>query len=328
METMKATAEAPASIALIKYWGRKDDNLRLPINGSLAINLDGLITTTTVQFSPGYMDDVVTIDGQREQGEVTRAIKHLDRIRKVAGFSYKAVVESRNNFPSSTGLSSSSSGFAALTVAGAQAAGLKLNEQELSILARQGSGSACRCIPPGFVEWLDGETSETSYAVSLYPPEHWKIADIVAIVSTEKKDVSSSEGHQSATSSPFFQARQDRIRQKIQDLKLVLERRDFARFGDMVEAETLEFHAITMTSNPSLLYLLPNSIRLMRLVRKWRREGLSVYFNLNTGQDVHLFCEEKDIEAVQQKLKELDFVRETIVNRPARGAHLIDQHLF
>lgn len=325
---MKASAQAPASIALIKYWGRKDDVLRLPINGSLAVNLDGLVTTTTVQFFPEHEQDVVTIDGQREEGEVSRAVKHLDRIRKLAGLTYKAVVESRNSFPSRTGLSSSSSGFAALTVAGAKAAGLQLTERELSILARQGSGSACRSIPPGFVEWLDGDSSETSYAHSLHPPEYWNIADLVAIVSTEKKDVSSSEGHATATSSPFYAARQERIRRKISDLKMVLEQRNFQQFGRMIEAETLEFHAITMTSDPSLLYLLPNSVRLMKIVRQWRQEGLSVFFNLNTGQDVHIFCEGKDVEAVQKKLEELDFVRDIIVNKPARGAHLIDQHLF
>src|SRR5947208_3394823 len=83
--------------------------------------------------------------------------------------------------------------------------------KELSIIARQGSGSACRSIPDGFVEWLDGDTSETSYAVSLYPPDYWKIADVVAIVSTGRKDVVTSTGHQGARKSPFFEVRLEKI---------------------------------------------------------------------------------------------------------------------
>lgn len=325
---MKATAIAPASIALIKYWGRKDEVLRLPKNGSISINASNLLTTTTVEFSPSLKNDSVIIDGKEVAKEVARVIKHLDRIRKIAKISDGAKVVSQNSFPSSTGLSSSSSGFAALTVAGVKAAGLNLSEKELSILARQGSGSACRSIPDGFVEWLDGNTSETSYAVSLYPPKHWDVIDIVAIVSTEKKDVSSAEGHGSAESSPFYELRQERLPKKIVALKEILAKRNFQSFGELVEAEAVEFHAITMTSQPSLLYLIPNSLRLMKQVRQWRAEGLPVYFNINTGQDVHVICEKKDAKAVQEKLKGLDFVREVIVNEPGKGARTTDKHLF
>src|SRR3989304_6673895 len=167
----KATAIAPSNIAFTKYWGRKDEVLRLPENGSISMCLSDLLTTTTVEFSENYTKDEVIINGGGlEAGEAERVIKHLDRVRKMANISLKAKVVSNNNFPTGTGLSSSSSGFAALTLAASKAAGLNLSEKELSILARQGSGSACRSIPDGFVEWLDGDTNETSYAVSLYPP--------------------------------------------------------------------------------------------------------------------------------------------------------------
>lgn len=178
---MKATAVAPSNIAFIKYWGTKDDVLRLPKNGSISMNLSNLLTTTTVEFNPDFYQDIVTVDNEQKVIEGNRVIKHLDRIRSLAKIDYKAKVVSNNNFPSSKGLSASASGFAALTVAGAAAAGLKLSEEELSILARQGSGSACRSIPDGFVEWLDGDTSETSYSVSLYKPDYWDIVDIVEI---------------------------------------------------------------------------------------------------------------------------------------------------
>ena len=184
---MKRTAIAPTNIAFIKYWGRKDEALRLPTNGSVSMNLSNLSTTTTVEFDQKYFKDEVIINGVQDEKESLRVIKHLDRIRNLAHISEKAKIVSHNNFPSATGLSSSASGFAALTVAASAASGLKLGEKELSILARQGSGSACRSIPGGFVEWIDGDTSETSYAVSIFPAGYWDIADIVAIVSDEKK---------------------------------------------------------------------------------------------------------------------------------------------
>src|SRR3990167_3408608 len=136
---MKITAIAPSNIAFTKYWGRKDEILRLPENGSIAMCLSNLLTTTTVEFSKDFTQDKVIINGGGvEQDEAQRVIKHLDRVRKLAQINERAKVVSNNNFPIGTGLSSSASGFAALTVAASAAAGLKLSKKELSILARQG----------------------------------------------------------------------------------------------------------------------------------------------------------------------------------------------
>lgn len=325
---MKATAVAPSNIAFIKYWGRKDEELRLPENGSISMNLSDLLTTTTVQFSPDFKEDEVIIDNQKEENEGNRAIKHLDRIRKIAKINYKAKVVTQNNFPTSTGLSSSASGFAALTVAGAKAAGLNLSEKELSILARQGSGSACRSIPDGFVEWLDGDTSDTSYGVSLYSANYWNIVDVVAVVSKNKKEVSTTEGQKLASSSPFFPVRLAKIKDKINLIKKYMKEKNFSLFGELVEAEALELHAIMLTSVPSLIYLLPGSLRVMHMVKKWRQEGLGVYFAVNTGQDIHLICQKKDVEKIVKKVEEISDVQKTIINYPAEGAYTISTHLF
>src|SRR3989344_1854780 len=151
---MKATAVAPSNIAFIKYWGRKDEVLRLPENGSISLNLSNLLTMTTVEFSEKYNEDSVIYNGKQEELVGNRAIKHVERIRQKAKIKLKVKVVTQSNFPPGVGLSSSASGFAALTLAGTKAAGLTLSEKELSILARQGSGSACRSIPDGFVEWF------------------------------------------------------------------------------------------------------------------------------------------------------------------------------
>lgn len=325
---MKATAIAPSNIAFIKYWGRKDEALRLPENGSISMNLSNLLTTTTVEFNKNFKEDEIIINNQKEAQDGNRAIKHLDRIRSLAKINLKAKVVTKNNFPTGTGLSSSASGFAALTVAGAKAAGLNLSEKKLSILARQGSGSACRSIPDGFVEWLDGDTSDTSYGVSIYPHDYWDIVDVVAVVSKNKKEVSTTEGQKLASSSPFFPVRSARIKEKINLIKRYMKEKNFVAFGELIEGEALELHAIMLTSTPSLIYWLPGTLKVMHAVKRWRQKGLEVYFTVNTGQDIHLICQKKDVEKVVKKAQDLSDVQKTIVNYPSQGARLISSNLF
>jgi len=325
---MKATAAAPSNIAFIKYWGKKDEKLRLPENGSISMNLSNLTTRTTVEFNSKFKKDLVVIDDFIDNKESSRVIKQLDLIRKKANIFHKAKVVSKNNFPKGTGLSSSASGIAALTLAASKAAGLNLSEKELSILARQGSGSACRSIPDGFVEWLDGNTSESSYSLSLYPPSYWPIVDIVAVVSKRKKDTSSSDGQKLTSTSPFFPERLSRIKEKISHLKKFLKNKNFTEFGQMIEEEALELHAIMLTSKPALIYWLPETVKLMKAVKKWRNDGLEVYFTINTGQDIHLILEEKNIKQLINKLEKIKEIKNIIINRPSFGARLIDKHLF
>lgn len=325
---MKSTATAPSNIAFIKYWGRKDEVLRLPENGSISMNLDNLLTTTTVAFDDGLDRDEVTINGTQIPRESERVTRHLDLIRARAGITARARVSSVNNFPTGTGLSSSASGFAALTVAACAAAGLSLSERDLSIIARQGSGSACRSIPSGFVEWLDGNTSDDSYAVSLYGPDYWDIADVVAVVNQGRKDIPTSEGMQSARTSPFFSVRSARMEEKLAAVRDALARRDFNALGELAEQEALEMHAIMMTSQPSLLYLLPGSVSVMRVVRRLRQNGLPVYFTLNTGQDVHVITEKHNIGALERELRGMNEVQQVIVNHPGKGARPVETHLF
>jgi len=326
---MKSTAVGPSNIAFVKYWGRKDEVLRLPANANISFCLDGLTTTTTVEFSDIYPEDDVTIDYEKNEKDTAKISKHLNRVRKLAGISQKAKVVTINNFPSGTGLSSSASGFAALTIAAVAAANLKLSEKDLSILARQGSGSACRSIPDGFVEWCDADTSEESYAYSLFPPEHWNLIDIVAVVSTEKKRVSTSEGQKLAQTSPFFIERSKHIDAKNELAKQLLKEKKFHELGALMEKEALEMHAIMITSTPPLLYWTQGSLKIMKLVQQWREEEhIPVYFTVNTGQDIHLICEEPTKNIVLEKLKGVEEVRKTLVSRPGKGAHLIEDHLF
>lgn len=324
---MKATAIAPSNIAFIKYWGKKDEELRLPANGSISVNLSNLTTTTTVEFRKNLKADDITINEKKDRKKGERVIRHLERIRTIAKISTKAKAISRNNFPTAGGLASSASGFAALTVAGTKAAGLNLNEKELSILARQGSGSTCRSIPDGFVEWLDGDTSETSYAVSLYPPSFWDLSIVVVLAGSEEKSVLTSEGMRLVKSNPFYPVRLSNINRKIRELKQYMKKKDFEKFGMLVESEALELHAMALTSTPSIIYWQPLTMRVMKLVQEIRSHYFPVYFTIDSGPHVCIICEKKNQDLLIQKLRQHN-IWDFIINKPSLGTRLTSGHLF
>lgn len=327
MSFEKVIASAPSNLAFVKYWGRKDGILRLPINASISMCLSGLLTNTAVQFKPDLEADKLVINGRQTQGKsFEKFVKHLDRIREMAGErELKAEVVTENSFPSSTGLSSSASGFAALSLAASKALGLDLSEEELSILARKGSGSACRSIPDGIVYWHDGDTDEESYAKSIYPPDYWDICDLVAIVNSGEKKVSSSDGQELAATSPFFEARKSTMPSKIKDCLNILKRKDFTAFGELCESEALELHCIMLSSRPPLIYWEPATLMLIKLCHELREQGLEVYFSINTGQDVHLLVLKKDLNRLKEIIDNLPYVRETIVNFPSNGARIVTE---
>src|SRR3989338_3259985 len=196
---MKGTCLATPNIAVIKYWGKRDNALNLPMNGSFSVTMDeSLRTVTTVAFDASLAKDMLTLNGKMAmEGEVARASKVLDAIRKEAGMKAKARVSSTNNFPTAAGIASSASGFAALACAGADAAGLDATSRELSIFARLGSGSACRSVLGGFVEWKMGgkKDGSDSYAVQVAPAPHWpELRNVIAIVDAGRKKVGSAHG--------------------------------------------------------------------------------------------------------------------------------------
>jgi len=326
MTKYKATAIAPSNIAFIKYWGKKNQELKLPENASISMTLDDNISTkTTVEFLEDLENDILEINEENQGGKkLAKVSKFLDIIRKMAGINLKAKVISENTFPAGTGLSSSASGFAALALAGSKAAGLDLKEKELSILARLGSGSASRSIPSGFVKWLDGDTSETSYSKTIFEKSHWDLTDVVAVVSSEIKQISSTDGQKSTGTSPFYDLRLKNLNQKIEKIEKAIAEKNFTEFGKILEADALELHSIMLTSQPSLIYLSPGSIKIMNQVKEWRKKGLEVYFSLNTGENIHLICKQEDAQKIQTELKKLNFVRRVIASKIGDGARIIN----
>ena len=333
----KVTAKASSDIALIKYWGKKDEILRLPENGSISIKLDGLDTVTTVEFNSEFLEDELTIGDEIiniNSREAKRVTKHLNRIRNLAKDSglakagQFAKIVSKNSFPRGTGLSSSGSSMAALSYAATKAIGLNLSEKEMSILSRQASGTACRCAVGGFVEWLDGDTSEISYSETIFDKNYWDIRDVVVVVDYGKKKVSSTEGHKKAETSNFFEARQKWIKQKIIDTKKFIEQKDFSSLGSLVEAECLEFHSILLTSRPPLVLWYPGTLKVIHEVQKMRTEGIECYFTINTGFNVHVLTLPEFENIVRERLESLSLVKKILIAKVGGKPEYLEGHLF
>jgi diphosphomevalonate decarboxylase len=326
--TSKATAVANPNIALIKYWGKTDEALNLPANPSLSMNLAALTTVTTVEFHPGLTSDAVTIDNQPAAGEaLARVAAHLDQVRALAGIEDRARVVSRNDFPAGTGLASSASAFAALSLAATEAAGLRLDEAALSRLARLGSGSACRSVPAGFTLW-EGDSDATSFARQVAPPEYWQLCDVVAIVSRQHKAVGSHGGHRLARSSPFYAARLGMLPALLDSVRSGVQQRDLAAMGPAIEQDALAMHGVMMTSNPSLLYWQPATVAVLQSVRDWRQTGLAVYATLDAGPNIHCLCEAPDAAEVEKRLRAVPGVTGVLSSGPGGGVRLVDYHLF
>lgn len=326
---MKATAVAPANIAFIKYWGKADDELRLPLNSSISMNLSGANTVTTVEFRPELSrDEVIILDGDFSDQEIGRIVKSLNFIRNNANAHVFARVATKNTFPKGAGAAASASGFAALTVAGFAALGITLSEKELTVIARQGSGSACRSIPDGFVEWKKGSDPDSSYAYSLYPSTYWDLRDVLVIVDYRMKKISTTEGQTGVKTSPFWQERIAGIPKKMTAIKAALKAKDFRMLGEIMEEDCLNMHHVMQTQSPPVYYWNDVTKTIMDAVVGWRKQGLGVYFTIDAGPNVHLICEAKDEAAVVKKAQTVAGVENIIANKPARGAHLIDNHLF
>lgn len=287
------------------------------------MNLDGLFTRTRVRFDPGLDNDRLTLDGAPAASIALERVQALlVRIRSMAGISLYAQVESENNFPSGTGLASSASAFAALSLAAARAAGLQHSESELSRLARTASGSACRSVPAGFVEWQAGTDHQSSFAYSIAPPSHWQLADCIAIVSREHKSTGSHAGHELADSSPLQSARLLDATRRLDLCRRAILERDFEALAEVVELDSNMMHAVIMTSTPRLQYWLPATLTIMLEVTRWRRSGQPVCYTIDAGPNVHVLCESDFARDIREKLASLPGVLDTLVAHPGGGTRL------
>jgi len=319
------TGVACANIALIKYWGNRDNALRLPSNGSISMNLDGLFTRTTVSFQPSLRFDELVINGREVAGKgLERVSALLDLVRTRAGIRDHAEIVSENNFPSGAGIASSAAAFAALALAASRAAGLTLSETELSRLARRGSGSACRSVPGGFVEWRAGASDEDSFAVSIAAPDHWQLADCVAIVSAARKRTGSTEGHAIAGTSPLQAARVEDAPRRLELCRRAILDRDFEALAHIIELDSDMMHAVMMTSHPPLMYWQAATVDVFHAVREWRAGGLAVAYTVDAGPNVHVLCPREVQEEAARRLRSLPGVSDVLLAKVGGPARLVE----
>ena len=320
-----ATAVANSNIALIKYWGNRDDALRIPANGSISLNLDGVYTHTKVMFDAALSEDDLTLAGRPAfEAARQRVSAFLDLVRRMSGVKSFARVVSENNFPTGAGIASSASAFAALALASSRAAGLELDERELSRLARRGSGSACRSIPSGYVEWQAGESDETSFAFSLCPAEHWQLTDCIAIVSQTHKPIGSTQGHLLAHTSPLQAARLADAPRRLDFCRRAILERDFEAFADIVEVDSTLMHAVMMTSSPPLFYWQPATLAILQAVQSWRQNGVPACSTIDAGPNVHVLCPTAAATQVIALLHEIPGVQQVLSAEVGGGTRLVE----
>jgi len=313
MSDPTATSIASANIAFIKYWGNRDNALRLPSNGSISMNLDGLFTRTTVTFNSSQRDSLIINDHPVIGKGLDRVSSILDLVRGMANINERAEVSSSNNFPAGAGIASSAAAFAALALASSRAAGLILSEGQLSRLARRGSGSASRSIPSGFVEWQMGTGDDDCVAVSIAPPDHWNLVDCVAVVNAAHKKTGSTEGHAIAGTSPLQNARVADAPRRLDICRNAILNKDFEAFANIIEHDSDMMHAVMMTSTPPLMYWQSATLGIFHAVREWRSKGLPVAYTVDAGANVHVICLGEYAKEAENRLRELPGVTDVLV---------------
>lgn len=289
-----ATVMAHPNIALVKYWGKRDEGLNLPHTGSISVTLSPMKTVTTVTFEAGLEQDEVRLNGtEADAGTLRGTVKVLDLMRGRAGLLTRARVETENSFPTAAGLASSASGYAALAMAAAAAAGLRLSRQELSVFARRGSGSASRSLHGGFVEWRRGELADgsDSCAVALAPAQHWPLKVLVVVVEAGPKPISSREAmKRTVATSPFYPAWLERVEADLPVAREAIETRSLETLGLMAERNCLSMFATMLGAQPPVIYWRPSTLAVLEKVQALRREGLLGFYTMDAGPNVKVLC--------------------------------------
>lgn len=257
-------------------------------------------------------------------------LAQLARIRRWAGVEGRFQIATRNTFPSASGLASSAAGFAALSLAAARAAGREPSAVELSDLARRsGSGSAARSAFGGYVEWPASDALEPVMpAKPLASHEHWELRNVIAVVETAPKQVSSREGHRRVLSSPYFEARLGLLPSRLDEVRAAIRDRDFGRLVPVLEAEAVDLHFLAMSARPPIRYWTPGTVEVLDAVRSLRRGGVHAAWTMDAGPNVHVICLPESEPTVAAGLEALASVRALIRDRVGAGPRSEGEPLF
>ena len=316
-----ATAKAHTNIALVKYWGKKDQELIIPQTDSLSLTLNEFYTTTTVNFDNHLTSDLVAIDQQTLSKKEAKKVVHvLDIVRQLSGIKAFARVESINHVPTAAGLASSASAFAALAGAASTAAGLNLSSRDLSRLARRGSGSATRSIYGGLVEWQKGIDDASSFAQPILENVDFPIEMLAVLVDTKKKKVSSRSGMQSSVeTSPYYDAWRQVVANDMIAIKQAIKAKDIDQIGHIAEENALRMHALTFSADPGFTYFNGETLTIIKAVEDLRNQGINCYYTMDAGPNVKVIYDRENRSKIVEKLSNIVGPERLVVSQPGPG---------
>ena len=332
----KYTWKTPSNIALVKYWGKKKD--QIPENTSISFTLDACFTLTTLEFSEKKNEKgnfEIYFEGKKKDDFKPKIATFFERIEKYCPFlsEYDFVIHSRNSFPHSSGIASSASGMSALALCVMsleRSLNAEMNDdyfyKKASFLARLGSGSACRSVKGRIVVWGNHEgikDSSSLYGVEFSDEIHSNFKnyhDTILLVDEGEKQVSSTVGHKLMFDHPYAQQRFKQAEENISKIKEILKSGDLKAFVNIVESEALTLHAMMMTSNPYFILMKPNTLKIINKIWKFRKEtNLNLCFTLDAGANVHLLYPENE------KKKVNDFVVKELIQYCQNNHYICDR---
>ena len=314
-------ARAYANIALIKYWGKSDLRGNVPATPSISLTLDGLVTETEVRESEASEDIILINNVKPDQKTYSRIVEYGNLWRRLSDRKVAFFISTENRFPTKAGLASSASGYAALATALNVFLKTGLNSEQLSRLARQGSGSAARSIYGGLVALPLGEDPA---AWQLIPPHQVPWGMVIAIVQTVEKEIGSREGmNLSKATSPYYSTWIETAKNDFQQMLNAIEHLDLEQVGELMEADTMTMHGCMIASRPSLLYWNNITVDLINKAHSLRCEGLQTYATIDAGSNVFFLVNLQEMVRLSEILEEHPGIQQVIVCKPGPGAELI-----
>ena len=304
--TTQKTARAHTNIALIKYWGKAQKDLKLPLMSSLSMTLDAFYTDTTFKHGADLTEDSFFLNGKKQDLKNSkRVFNYVHRLQQMYGFDDHFKISSVNHVPTAAGLASSASAFAALAASFASSYNLSLDKKELSKLARLGSGSATRSIYGGFVLWKKGNSHDTSFATVITENPQWDLQMLAIELDTQPKKISSSSGMKLAQTSPFYQSWLAHNQEEIALMKEAIQNKDFTQLGELSELSANEMHSLNLTSHPSFTYFTPQTMALINLVHELRQQGVECYYTIDAGPNVKILTQRKNNKKIVSAVQDL-----------------------
>ena len=334
------SASCPSNIALIKYWGKYEN--QIPANPSISYTLNHCRTNTTMEFFAGEDFSVQTfLAGNEEQKFAEKIEKYFKNIEPYLPWVLKGkyIIKTENTFPHSSGIASSASGFGAIAkclmnldeIFNSNNQQPEFTNQKASFLARLGSGSACRSLYEGLVVW--GKTAEVEGSSDLFAvpynndeihPIFRNFNDWVLLIHEGQKSVSSTVGHGLMNTNPYAERRFQEAHENFTKLKTILSSGDMEGFIKLVEHEALTLHAMMMMSEPAFILMQTGTLQVINKIWEFRRiTGLALFFTLDAGANVHLlFPNDIDNDRIT------DFIQTELIPLTQKGGVVKDVMRF